>query len=419
VSRSPSPAASTTPPDPFVRSATPDPLAAAPLLSNTPGRMALPGPSLRTGDLTQEGPLSAAAGMQADLGPAPPPELANAVDLWPEPMAAAVGPRGELVSAQLGPIWGKQWLAPPPALPPVPPPAPASPFQTLPVNAPSLPDFPYGTFKWEPVPFAKGGFREVYRGYVVENGAPVAAKTPLKDPLKSHAPAIDELVREGRFMAAFRHTHVLACHGMTKMDLWATSADALVMDLAVGSLMDVLLLWAHAGAKPTPGMVGRALVHAAYGMAHMHAEGSIQGDTKPDNLMVLSDGRAVISDFGLAQVLEADGTAPVAGWGTLSFNAPEVQRKEKSTTGADVWSLGMTIYAVAYVSLPHAGVPEADLKARVRAGQVPELPDECNPLLREILEGCWKLDPAERITALQVAEKLNMLALEDVGRDFL
>jgi eukaryotic-like serine/threonine-protein kinase len=361
--------------------------------------------------------------MQADLGLAPPGVEALAADLWANnPIATTVELQGKLVSyasAQLGPMWGKRWLAPPPALPPVPPPAPASPFQTLPANAPCLPEFPYGTFKWEPRPFAHGGFGEVYRGYVVENGTPVAAKTPLKNPLKSHATAIDVLVREGRFMAAFRHTHVLACHGVTKMDPRAPSADALVMDLAECSIMDLLHVWANAGAKPTPGMVGRALVCAAYGMAHMHAEGTIQGDTKPDNIMVFSDGRAVISDFGLAQVLEADRTAPVAGWGTLSYNAPEVQRGEKSTTGADVWSLGMTIYNVAYVSLPYAGVPEADLKARVSAGQVPDLPDECNPLLRGILEGCWQLDPAERITALQVAEKLNMLALEDVGRDFL
>ena len=81
------------------------------------------------------------------------------------------------------------------------------------------------------------------------------------------------------------------------------------------------------------------------GLDALHRSGLVHRDAKPSNLMLYEDGRAAITDFGLAKgpaytVL----TRPGQVMGTLDYLAPELIRGEAATPATDIYALGCVVY---------------------------------------------------------------------------
>jgi len=74
--------------------------------------------------------------------------------------------------------------------------------------------------------------------------------------------------------------------------------------------------------------------------------GVLHRDIKPANVMLRSNGRAVLTDFGIA-TLEGDATITTTGLllGSPAYMSPERARGERATLASDLWSLGATLYA--------------------------------------------------------------------------
>jgi len=87
----------------------------------------------------------------------------------------------------------------------------------------------------------------------------------------------------------------------------------------------------------------RILNQVASALAHAHAMGVIHRDIKPANIL-LRGGDAVVADWGLSHVCtESSDTS--AYMGTVIYMAPEVRSKRLYSFPADMWSLGMILYA--------------------------------------------------------------------------
>jgi serine/threonine protein kinase len=114
----------------------------------------------------------------------------------------------------------------------------------------------------------------------------------------------------------------------------------------------------------------RILAQVAHGLHRAHRQGLIHRDIKPDNILVTADGKAKLTDLGLAKDSDAGGglTRTGRGLGTPVFMAPEQFRDAKNASiRCDVYSLAATLYQMVTGHLPFdAEDPIETMKRKLR-----------------------------------------------------
>nr|HEX4317637.1 protein kinase [Kofleriaceae bacterium] len=109
------------------------------------------------------------------------------------------------------------------------------------------------------------------------------------------------LMREARAMAKLKHANVLTVYEVGSVG----GRDYIAMELVDGGSLD-----AWFGTRPPRAEVVRTLIAAGRGLAAAHAAGLVHRDFKPQNVLRSSDGRVLVTDFGLARGV--DDTTPIS-----------------------------------------------------------------------------------------------------------
>jgi Protein kinase domain/PA14 domain len=159
--------------------------------------------------------------------------------------------------------------------------------------------------------------------------------------------AILRLKREAQAVARLRHPNIVAIHEV--------GPNYISMELVSGQTF----------AELGPGMsiAERVLVltTVAQTVAFAHVHGVIHRDLKPTNILVEDGGRIVLTDFGIARVMDSDAlTRHDRVMGTPQYMAPEQVRGETSGPAADIWALGVLLYEALTGKRPFEG--ENDLQ---------------------------------------------------------
>ena len=200
-------------------------------------------------------------------------------------------------------------------------------------------------------PIGRGAMGTVWRGRDELLDRDVAVKEVKVPPTLSPADRsslYQRTLREAKTAARLNHPGVVTVFDVVEED----GRPWIVMELVQARSLERVL--ADDGPLPVPDAagIGRQLVSA---LATAHAAGVLHRDVKPSNVLLAPDGRAVLTDFGIA-TFEGDERLTQTGMvmGTPEFTPPERIRGEPATPSSDLWSLGATLYAAVQGRGPYA-----------------------------------------------------------------
>lgn len=195
-----------------------------------------------------------------------------------------------------------------------------------------------------------GGMATVWRASDTHLDRPVAVKV-LSDTLAGEDSYVARFEREARLAAGLSHPRLVQVfdYGSER------GRPFLVMELVDGPTLANLLRTGGARRVDARELAGDLLD----ALAHVHDAGIVHRDVKPANVLMAADGRARLTDFGVARPAEATeltGTGLVIG--TLRYLAPEVVAGQPATPRSDLFALGRLLREVADA---HGSGPRRDL----------------------------------------------------------
>lgn len=139
-----------------------------------------------------------------------------------------------------------------------------------------------------------------------------------------------------------------------------------------------------------------------------HAAGVLHRDVKPANVLITTDGRCVLTDFGVAKLpTDVQLTTPGMVLGSPHFISPERALGHRFGPPSDLFSLGVTMYTAVEGRPPFdKGDPLATMHAVVEEEPVP--PQRCGPL-RDVLYGLMEKNPDRRWDVARARAELRDL----------
>jgi serine/threonine protein kinase len=231
-------------------------------------------------------------------------------------------------------------------------------------------------------PLGRGGMAQVYKAYHPQLDRYVAVKI-LRSDLVEEEEFLARFRREARAVAALRHPNIVQIFDFdVQNDLYY-----MVMELLEGDTLKAYLNALRVRADKLPlGEMVRIFTDVLSGLAYAHGEGIIHRDLKPANIMLTRLGQAVLTDFGIAQIVGGTHyTVSGALMGTLSYMAPEQGLNGHSDARSDIYSLGIAYYEALTGTVPFdADTPLAILMKHVN-DPLP-LPRKTDPTIPESFE---------------------------------
>jgi serine/threonine protein kinase len=277
------------------------------------------------------------------------------------------------------------------------------------INAPTdLVGQALGPYRLERL-LGQGGFAWVFAGREPD-GTPVAVKV-LK-PRYAGDPQFEARFRnEGETAAQLEHPNIIRIRRVARHGEHVLFA----MDFCPDSLAARI---AREGPLEEPEIIRIAAdIAAALGFAH--ARGVIHRDLKPDNVLLRSDGTAVLTDFGIARAVSGyvASTGVNMTIGTPHYLSPEQAQGRPLDQRADFYALGVTLYRAATGDVPFTSSDWFEL-ARMHVEQPPTPPRRRRPELSKRLERvimkCLAKHPDDRYR--DAAALLADLDTIDAGR---
>jgi serine/threonine protein kinase len=261
-----------------------------------------------------------------------------------------------------------------------------------------------------------GGMGEVYRAHDTKLGRDVALKV-LPAEMAGDPQRLMRFQREARAVAALNHPHIVTIFSVEEAD----GVHLLTMELVEGQPLDRLI---PEGGFPFERIVDIATALAG-ALAAAHEKGIVHRDLKPANVMVTSDGRVKVLDFGLAKETRSTGSSDATQtqgvqtevgvvMGTPAYMSPEQVAGEAVDCRTDLFSLGIVLYEMATGERPFKGRSPAELVSAILRDSpraIAEVRADLPADLARVVRRCLEKDAQCRVqTARDVYNDLRDLA---------
>src|ERR1700694_5874809 len=241
----------------------------------------------------------------------------------------------------------------------------------------------------------RGGMATVYLAHDLKHDRPVALKAPHPDVAAALGP--ERFQQEIMLAARLQHPHILSVHdsGEAAGELWFT------MPFVEGESLRDRLPGQHQLAAED---ARRSARETADALDYAHRHGIIHRDVKPENIL-LSEGHALVADFGIARALESETHLTNTGIaiGTPAYMSPEQASGDRDLgPRTDVYALGCVLYEMLVGKPPFTGPTAQAIRARAateRPRPIHPLRASVSPVRDAVIGRARAATPADRFAS--------------------
>jgi eukaryotic-like serine/threonine-protein kinase len=258
----------------------------------------------------------------------------------------------------------------------------------------------------------RGGMATIHQATDLRLDRDVAVKL-LRPEIARDADLSARFRREALASTVLRHPNIVAC-----LDT-GTDGDQpyLVMDLVDGEDLSARL---KRSGRLAPWQAARIGLDVARALGVAHLRGIVHRDVKPGNILLAADGRAMVTDFGIARLaVDAEAARPGTTLGSVNYFSPEQARGTTTIPASDVYCLGLVLFEALTGTRAFTG-DSSDAIALARIGAPapspravrPEIPEDTDAIVRTALAP----DPADRYpngNAMAAALETAVLAADE------
>jgi serine/threonine-protein kinase len=260
----------------------------------------------------------------------------------------------------------------------------------------------YRILRW----LGAGGMAEVWCAEDTQLDRKIALKI-LQPRFAQDNEFVERFRREASSAAGLQHPNVVNVYDRGEFD----GTYYIAMEYVEGaSLRD--LINQGMSVEAAVGVVRQILAAARFA----HANGVIHRDLKPGNVLVDRNGRATVTDFGIAKAGPSEITQTGSVMGTAQYLSPEQAQGLEVTAASDLYSIGVILYELLTGAVPFAA-DSAVAVALKQVSEMPRPPSELNPAVSRALDAvvmrALAKDPANRFASADEFEA----ALDAAERD--
>ncbi|CAK5271015.1 unnamed protein product [Mycena citricolor] len=271
---------------------------------------------------------------------------------------------------------------------------------------------PYADIKGDWKKLGAGSFGNVYKGNYL--GIEVAIKEVLPSTEYDVAKYFE---REWRLMKETRHPNCCLYIGLSR----APEPDNRIFIISEFVENGNLRVYIHDKSKPFPWRLRLSFAtDITRALAYLHARKCIHRDLKGENLLVTSNGRLKLTDFGFARIAARndDESKRLTFCGTDSYMSPEILMGDEFDLPTDIFSLGVIFCEIAARRLaddhhfkrypPSFGIDPEEVHKLASPG--------CPPAFLQLAIDCCATEPSARPTTRAVLERLRAIEAEVLAR---
>ncbi len=235
-----------------------------------------------------------------------------------------------------------------------------------------------------------GGMSVVLRARDLVLNRPLAIKV-LNETYRNQPERIARFEKECALMAQVRHENVVSVYSAGR----ARGQFYIAMELVEGTNLELLV---SGGRTLPPAQALEITRQVALGLDAAHRAGLLHRDMKPGNILITSEGRAKVLDFGLSLGNCDEDTEEII-WATPFYVPPETLLRQPEDVRTDIYALGMTLRCLLTGMehfLENPQTPAEILRCKEHLGRIPSRELRADSSLRDLVAHMTAYAPSRR-----------------------